>query len=62
MGNFTNPGFPPDPIAVLQQTTCGSLPAQPLPERGGTLCPGAGGWGCGCADSSFGSGPTASIH
>ena len=57
MASFLNLGFPPDPIAALQQPPCGSLLAQPLPERGGNLRLGASDCGCGCQDSGVGTGP-----
>jgi len=57
MARFTNLGIPPDPISALQPSGCGSLLAQPLPERGGTLRLGAGDCGCGCSDSGPATGP-----
>jgi hypothetical protein len=37
-----------DPLAALAQHPCGSLLAQPMPERGGNLRAGAD-CGCGCS-------------
>jgi hypothetical protein len=57
MTSFVNLAGPPDPTAARQQSGCGSLLAQPLPERGGTLRLGASDCGCGCQDRGVGSGP-----
>lgn len=51
MASIYDTWTPLDPLTALLHDPCGSLIAQPLPERGGNLRIG-GDCGCGCTDTA----------
>lgn len=51
MASVFDPAMIMDPLAALRHDPCGTLIAQPLPERGGNLRVG-GDCGCGCTDTA----------